>query len=137
MRNPELFDICATLALSDAYESFPAPKDFNYQAMHVRIVSNFKEDDFDESFKAYLIIQHCFKWLEQFGYICSDGIRNDFASNVLLTEKGLKALRSVPASIDLDRRTVADVLAEAGREGTKEAVLKGIGALFGGFASAI
>lgn len=137
MQNPKIFDVCAALVLADAYKSFPVPSNTEFKNLHRRITESFDEPDLEDSMRIFLLIEHSIKWLERFGYIYVEAIRKDHAISILLTEKGLRALRSVPASIDAERQTVADVLVDAGKEGTKEAVLRGIGALFGGVMSAI
>ena len=137
MQNPEIFDVCAALLLADAYKSFPVPCNVEFKKLHRRIADSFDAPDLENSVRMYLLIEHSIKWLERFGYFYIEAIRKDHAISVLLTEKGLRALRSVPASIDAERQTVADVLVEAGKAGTKEAVLRGVGALFGGVMSVI
>jgi hypothetical protein len=77
------------------------------------------------------------EWLRSYEYLTYQQADNNIARDVQLTEKGLRALRSVPRSIDFDRETVGSVLVSAGKEGTKEAVLRGIGLLFGSIAAGL
>lgn len=137
MRNPQIFDICATFILGKAYESFPVQTEVDMFALYEEICDRFDDVSYDEASNALVVITSSIEWLRSYGYLTFQDADNNVARSVLLTEKGLRALRSVPKSIDVERETVGDVLVAAGKEGTKEAVLRGVGLLFGGFTAAL
>jgi hypothetical protein len=132
-----MFDICATFILGRAYESFPVPAEVDMSTLYKDICNRFNDISLEEGWNALSVITSSIEWLRSYGYLTYQGEDNNVARNVLLTEKGLRALRSVPRSLDIERETVGDVLVAAGKEGTKEAVLRGIGVLFGGFATGL
>jgi len=130
MKNPELFDICATYLLADLYEKFPVPAQIEYDPLYFKISEKFQDATEDDLIHIYRIIESSLRWLERSGFLYLGHIDKLVAGDVILTEKGLKTLRSVPHSVDVQRETVGDLLAQAGKEGTKDAVIRGIGALF-------
>lgn len=136
MRNPDIFDICATYILGNAYQNFPVPAEIDLFALYKEICDKFEDPSFDEAFNALNVIASSIEWLKTYGYLTYQQADNNVAKDVLLTEKGLRALRSVPQSIDLERETVGDILAAAGKDATKETVLRGAGVFVGSVISA-
>lgn len=137
MRNHQMFDICATFILGRAYENFPVPAEVDMSALYKEIYDRFNDFSHDDGWKALGVIMSSIEWLRSYEYLTYQQADNNIARDVQLTEKGLRALRSVPRSIDFDRETVGSVLVSAGKEGTKEAVLRGIGLLFGSIAAGL
>lgn len=132
MQNPDMFNICSTYILGNAYNSFPVPTEIDMFALYEHICDLFEDVTYNEAENALTVITSSIEWLKDYDYLTYQRADNNIASNVRLTEKGLRALRSFPRSIDPERETIGDILVAAGKDGTKEAVLKGVGALFSG-----
>jgi hypothetical protein len=130
-RNSDVFDLCAGLVLAELYESFPVPTEVRYLTVYESLAQKFPDEGVTEYMKLISIVQNTVLWLEKTGHLWYATATGDHAIGVQLTEKGLRALREIPASINAERMTVGEYLVAAAKEGAKEALKKGIAILFG------
>jgi len=129
-RNPELFELCAGLAMAQLYERFPVPTNIDFRALYSEVSDRFPDASMEEYVQIYVVIQHTFQWLMKEDYIRYESIGENSARQIELTEKGLKALKAVPKELDPERQSLAEFLMESAKAGAKEAVMKGVGLLF-------
>lgn len=113
--------------LGELYSTFPCPKFIDpakYAPSHIPGEPLNEEAEF---------LNHTLKWLQQAGYILIGNLNLNTggATGVVLTAKGLEALRAMPASLEgkasLGER-LADQAKSSGGEGIKALVGEVIGA---------
>lgn len=117
--NIQKFDEITGLVFGALYEQFPVPRDL--------LIGDFVEDgfDFSEAISGYVANPNgrffiaSVEWLAKAGYVHYENQLDDSGfDGVVLTVKGLEALKAVPASITAGS-SLGDQLIDATKTGTK------------------
>ena len=117
--NIECFDLLTGRIFADLYDQFPIPHLLTNDEFSFYLLGMDPEHPIEPMFEGRQEAVHFFfattQWLIEAGYISSV---NQFGegSEVVLTAKGLEALKSVPSS--LSRETLGSQLVEAAKTGT-------------------
>ena len=117
MENIERFNVIVGTTLGLLYEAFPVPKDLDLSndykcesvSKAIRRVALSRQEH-DEALFIYATV----RWLQQAGYITFAEERKfplGFRGGIL-TAKGLEALQAIPDSINPDRKSAGQLLAE-------------------------
>lgn len=115
------FDIVTALVFSDLYSNFPMPELLDPTVYLDKVVA---EDEYDEAFNFNAFFWHTIDWLiaEDYVRITTDAsCLNSKAYYVVLTGKGLEALRQVPDSLQ-DKKPLGERLADFSKDKGSEAV---------------
>nr|VFJ42975.1 MAG: hypothetical protein BECKFM1743A_GA0114220_1000332 [Candidatus Kentron sp. FM]VFJ43705.1 MAG: hypothetical protein BECKFM1743C_GA0114222_1000332 [Candidatus Kentron sp. FM]VFK05692.1 MAG: hypothetical protein BECKFM1743B_GA0114221_1000332 [Candidatus Kentron sp. FM] len=112
MNNISRFNECTGKILAKLYEEFPIKTDLEYKEW-------LKEDENLNDKNTQEFCRATIEWLEESGYIIVYGkYYYDMANKVILTQKGLEALRAIPESLEegQKRRNIGEALVAAMKE---------------------
>lgn len=117
----ERFNQLAALIFARLYENFPVPLELTPTAYLSEIIET---DDYDGAFNFDEFFGSTVKWLERAGFVWIDRDNSTYdgpAYDVVLSERGLATLRSVPNSLE-GTASLGERFANFSREKASEAV---------------
>lgn len=94
--NMQLFDEITARVFAQLYEAFPLAIGMDCQTL----MGAAQMDDYGKVTREASICIHALRWLGDEGYIKAGSFGQCHASGVVLTAKGLAALKSSPASLE-------------------------------------
>ena len=100
--NIERFDRIVALVLGDLYTSFPCPVRLLASSYIENALAHDDDIGAEVMTESGEFFNHTMNWLDQAGYLQMQSIHtlSGTARGVVLTAKGLEALRAVPASLE-------------------------------------
>jgi hypothetical protein len=125
MRQPSrnlLFDRCAGAVLARLYESFP--ERITIDLAHVPESLFDDTDNKAEIWQKFNLFESTVRWLEQAGYLWTNGIAGSTANEVVLTPKALEVLKAAPFE---NKQPLGEFLAQSVKSGAKHKVEEGVG----------
>jgi len=123
--NIEDFDTGCALILAKLYSTFPVQ-----QYMRIDELSKPEDSDQDRQNRRLVVYGATFEFLRDEGFLrcgsSTGGPTNRAHSNVVLTSKGLAALKRTPKQLDPNAKSVGGMLVDFSREMTAHAAKAGI-----------
>ena len=109
MNNIDRFNECSAKLFAALYKAFPKPFDIDYFEWLGKEVFEAGDDELE-------FCDATVRWLDEAGYIQVKAYSNDSAYNVVLSAKGLEALKVVPDSLR-GKGSIGDALVNAVNDG--------------------
>jgi hypothetical protein len=129
--NREVFELAVGLILSQLYEKFPVRIDLGYSKTYETICSRFPNDKAYEYARVLEVLAATIQWLQQADYVWCGPVEFDQAREIVLSEKGLRALRALPKGLDTERQTLGEYFISAAKDGAKDLLLHAVCLLLG------
>lgn len=124
MSNIVKFDEYTGIVFGTLYEAFPIPVDLSIKGITGESSADYLDFTHQEISTDSEIAFHSVQWLANTGYLSTSGTNGVDFFNVVLTEKGLEALRAIPESINSENLPLGARLAAAIKTGATETIIK-------------